>query len=197
MTEKEDSQMHVPRLSSRTLAVRVRRGCRQRRTLPMELAAIPVLDGSRNTRGSPSAISAKLSGLILPCLMPERPFVQELARDRLTGLGTAKSVGGKLMEDVQVASRETAQPRGSQASRHMGERGDVTRTAPRMWLWIVAILVSLPIGGYIADAVVNGVDSLGAALAGGLIVGAVIGAAEWFALREGVSWLWIPATIVG
>jgi hypothetical protein len=66
-----------------------------------------------------------------------------------------------------------------------------------MWLWVVAILVSLPIGGYIADLIVDGVDSMGAALFGGLIVGAVIGAAEWFALRQRVSWLWIPATIVG
>jgi hypothetical protein len=61
----------------------------------------------------------------------------------------------------------------------------------------VSILVSLPIGGYIADSVVNGVDSVGAALVGGLIVGAVIGAAGWFALRRLVSWIWIPATIVG
>jgi hypothetical protein len=66
-----------------------------------------------------------------------------------------------------------------------------------MWLWIVAILVSLPIAGYIADLVVDGVDSVGTALAGGLIVGTIIGAAEWFVLRERVSWLWIPATIVG
>jgi hypothetical protein len=101
------------------------------------------------------------------------------------------------MEDVLVASRETVQPRGSQPSRDKGERGDLTSTPRRMWLWAVAILVSLPIGGYIADLVVNGVDSVGAALAGGLIVGAVIGAAEWFALRQRVSWLWIPATIVG
>lgn len=78
----------------------------------------------------------------------------------------------------------------------MNARIDVT-TIPRMWVWEVAILVSLPIGGYIADLVVNGVDSLGAALAGGLIVGAVIGAAEWFAIRQRVSWLWIPATIAG
>jgi hypothetical protein len=70
-------------------------------------------------------------------------------------------------------------------------------TPPRMWLWVVAILVSLPIGGYIADLVVNGVDSMGAALGGGLIVGAVIGTAEWFALRKRVSWIWIPATIAG
>jgi hypothetical protein len=101
------------------------------------------------------------------------------------------------MEDVLVASRETVQPRGSQPSRDKGERSDLTSTPRRMWLWAVAILVSLPIGGYIADLVVNGVDSVGAALAGGLIVGAVIGAAEWFALRQRVSWLWIPATIVG
>ncbi|TCC46320.1 hypothetical protein E0H73_44050 [Kribbella pittospori] len=75
--------------------------------------------------------------------------------------------------------------------------GDWTSTARRMWLWPVAILVSFPIGGYIADLAVDGVDSVGAALAGGLIVGAVIGTAEWFALRQRISWLWILATMVG
>ena len=94
-----------------------------------------------------------------------------------------------------------AQPPDGRVSRDMGERrssrGDVTSEPPRMWLWIVAILVGLPIAGYIADLVVNGVDSVGTALAGGLIVGAVIGAAEWFVLRRRVSWLWIPATIAG
>jgi hypothetical protein len=101
------------------------------------------------------------------------------------------------MEDVLVASKETDQPRGSHASRDTIERGDATSTAPRMWLWVVAILVSLPIAGYVADLVVNGVDSVGTALLGGLIVGAIIGAAEWFVLRHRVSWLWIPATIAG
>jgi hypothetical protein len=66
-----------------------------------------------------------------------------------------------------------------------------------MWLWPVTILVSFPIGGYIADLVVDGVDSVGAALVGGLIVGAIIGATEWFALRKWVSWPWTPATIAG
>jgi len=61
----------------------------------------------------------------------------------------------------------------------------------------VAILVGFPIGGYVADLVVDGVDSVGAALAGGLITGAIIGAAEWFALRRRVSWLWILATTAG
>src|SRR3954453_6680642 len=82
-------------------------------------------------------------------------------------------------------------------STKMGMSGDLTGTPRRMWLWVVAILVSLPIGGYVADLAVNGVDSVGAALAGGLIVGAVIGAAEWFALRQRISWIWIPATIAG
>jgi len=66
-----------------------------------------------------------------------------------------------------------------------------------MWLWPVAVLLSFPIGGYIADVVVNGVDSLGTALAGGLIAGTFVGAAEWFVLRKLVSWLWIPATAAG
>ena len=79
----------------------------------------------------------------------------------------------------------------------MDRQGDWSSTVRRMWLWPVAILVSLPIGGYIADLVVNGVDSLGAALVGGLVVGAIIGAAEWFALRQRVSWLWILATTAG
>jgi hypothetical protein len=79
----------------------------------------------------------------------------------------------------------------------MDPQGDWTTTARRMWLWPVAILIGFPIGGYLADLAVDGVDSVGAALVGGLIAGVVIGAAEWFALRRRVSWLWIPATSVG
>jgi hypothetical protein len=66
-----------------------------------------------------------------------------------------------------------------------------------MWLWPVSILIGFPIGGYVADLIVDGVDSVGAAIAAGLITGAIIGAAEWFALRRRVSWLWIPATTAG
>jgi hypothetical protein len=79
----------------------------------------------------------------------------------------------------------------------MATPGDWTSTARRIWLWPVAILVGFPIGGLVADLVVNGIDSVGAALAGGLITGAIIGAAEWFALRQWVSWLWILATTAG
>jgi hypothetical protein len=41
------------------------------------------------------------------------------------------------------------------------------------------------------------VDSVTSALAGGLIAGAVIGATQWLALRQLVSWLWIAATSIG
>ena len=76
-------------------------------------------------------------------------------------------------------------------------RSNWRKAARQMWLWPVMVLVSLPIAGFVADLVVNGVDSLGTALAGGAIAGAIIGAAGWFVLRKHVSWLWIPATTVG
>jgi hypothetical protein len=74
---------------------------------------------------------------------------------------------------------------------------DRANIARRMWLWPVAILLGFPIGGLIADLVVDGVDSVGTALLGGLIAGAIIGAAEWVALRRWGSWQWIPPTSVG
>lgn len=79
----------------------------------------------------------------------------------------------------------------------MAAQANSMTTARRMWLWPVSILIGFPIGGYVADLVVDGVDSIGAALAAGLITGTIIGAAQWFALRRHVSWLWIPATTAG
>ena len=79
----------------------------------------------------------------------------------------------------------------------MTDTQDNRRGARRLWLWPVAVLVSFPIGGYLADLVVDGVDSAWAALVGGLIAGLIIGAAEWFALRRWVSWLWMVATSIG
>ena len=70
-------------------------------------------------------------------------------------------------------------------------------TARRIWLWPIALLIGFPVGGYVADLVVDGVDSVGDAIVAGLIAGAVIGTAEWFVLRRWVSWLWIPATTAG
>ena len=65
------------------------------------------------------------------------------------------------------------------------------------WAWPVAILVGFPIGGLVANIVVGKIDSIGAALLGGLIAGAIIGAAQWLALRPLASWLWVVATSVG
>jgi hypothetical protein len=78
----------------------------------------------------------------------------------------------------------------------------VTDLAPpaglkQLRLWPLSILIGFPIAGYVADLVVDGVDSVGAAIVGGLIAGAIFGAAEWFVLRGRVSWLWIPATAAG
>jgi hypothetical protein len=65
------------------------------------------------------------------------------------------------------------------------------------WAWPVAILVGFPIGGYAANIIVGKIDGVGAALLGGLIAAAIIGAAQWLALRSLVPWLWIVATSVG
>ena len=65
------------------------------------------------------------------------------------------------------------------------------------WAWPVAVIVGVPMGGYAANLIVGKVDSVAPALVGGLIAGAVIGAAQWLALRSIVPWLWLIATSVG
>jgi hypothetical protein len=65
------------------------------------------------------------------------------------------------------------------------------------WAWLVAILLGFPIGGYAANIIVGKIDSVGAALAGGLIAGVVIGVAQWLALRPLAPWVWVVATSVG
>jgi len=72
-----------------------------------------------------------------------------------------------------------------------------TINRPRVWAWPLAIILGFPIAGYIANLTVGAVDSVGAALAGGLIAGAVVGAAQWLALRRVVPWIWIAATSIG
>jgi len=72
-----------------------------------------------------------------------------------------------------------------------------TLSRPPVWAWPLAVLLGFPIGGLIADVIVGPVDSFGAALAGGLIAGAVIGTAQWLVLKHLVPWLWIAATSVG
>ena len=66
-----------------------------------------------------------------------------------------------------------------------------------MWAWPLAALLGFPVGGYVANLTVGAVDSVGAALAGGLIAGAIVGAAQWLALKQFVAWHWIVATSLG
>jgi len=73
----------------------------------------------------------------------------------------------------------------------------VERSRPPLWAWPLAILIGFPISGLIANAVVGPIDSVATALAGGLLAGAVIGAAQWLALRRVVPWVWIAATSIG
>ena len=73
----------------------------------------------------------------------------------------------------------------------------VTPARPLVWAWPLAILVGFPIGGLLANLIVGRVDSVGAALAGGLVAGAVIGTAQWLALRPLVPWIWAAATSIG
>jgi hypothetical protein len=61
----------------------------------------------------------------------------------------------------------------------------------------VAILVGFPIGGFVANLIVGKIDTVTAAVVGGLIAGGIIGAAQWLALRPLVPWLWVVATSVG
>jgi hypothetical protein len=65
------------------------------------------------------------------------------------------------------------------------------------WAWPVAIVVGFPIGGLLANVIAGRIDTVGAALLGGLIAGAIAGAAQWWALKAFVTPLWIAATCLG
>src|SRR2546421_12212510 len=65
------------------------------------------------------------------------------------------------------------------------------------WTWPIAIVVGFPIGGLVANVIVGRIDSVGAALTGGLIAGGIIGVTQWLALRPLARRIWIGATSVG
>ena len=68
---------------------------------------------------------------------------------------------------------------------------------PKVWAWPLAVLLGFPIGGLAANLAVGAVDDVGPAVTGGLIAGVVAGTAQWLALRDAVTWLWIAATSLG
>jgi hypothetical protein len=62
----------------------------------------------------------------------------------------------------------------------------------RRWL---PTFLAFPLGGFIAIETVGSLDGVAAAAAGGLVAGAVIGAAQWLALRaDGIGWRWVAYT---
>ena len=68
-----------------------------------------------------------------------------------------------------------------------------------LWLRWLPTFLGFPVGGLIAMAVPGPVTNVTNALVGGAVAGAVLGAAQWLALRGRLSnteW-WIPATAVG
>ena len=66
------------------------------------------------------------------------------------------------------------------------------------WRWVAVVLV-IPIAGYIGWGVSGRVDAVGPALIGGLITGAGLGMGEWFAGRGafGAAPTWIAASAAG
>lgn len=63
----------------------------------------------------------------------------------------------------------------------------------RPWLFALTFL-AFPPAGLLARAVAGPVESIGTALLAGAIVGVVVGAAQWLALRSAVGLWWIAAT---
>jgi hypothetical protein len=65
------------------------------------------------------------------------------------------------------------------------------------WRWLLVAL-AFPVAGEIGHLIAGRVDSMSAAVLGGVVTGAGIGAAQWALLRRrGVGVGWIPATAVG
>jgi hypothetical protein len=65
------------------------------------------------------------------------------------------------------------------------------------WRWLL-IALAFPVAGEIGHLVAGRVDSVSAAVLGGVVTGAGIGAAQWALLRRrGVGIAWIPATAAG
>jgi hypothetical protein len=65
------------------------------------------------------------------------------------------------------------------------------------WRWLLVAL-AFPVAGLIGHLVAGRVDSVSAAVLGGVVTGAGLGAAQWALLRHrGIGARWIPATAAG
>ncbi len=73
-----------------------------------------------------------------------------------------------------------------------------TRRSLRPWWRWLLVALAFPVAGLIGHVVAGRVDSVSAAVIGGVVTGAGVGAAQWALLRRrGIDARWIPATAVG
>jgi hypothetical protein len=77
------------------------------------------------------------------------------------------------------------------------EQHPARRSFRPWWRWLLVAL-AFPVAGLVGHLVAGRVDSVPAAVIGGLVTGAGLGAAQWALLRHrGISARWIPATAAG
>ncbi len=73
-----------------------------------------------------------------------------------------------------------------------------TRRSFRPWWQWLLVALAFPVAGLIGHLVAGRVDSVSAAILGGVVTGAGLGVAQWLLLRHrGIGIRWIPATAAG
>jgi hypothetical protein len=99
---------------------------------------------------------------------------------------------------MTLASSSDPQPQSTKGpGLSTSDRGDGPPIFPG-WRW-AAVALAFPVAGLIGRAVGGDVDAVGAALIGGALTGAGLGAAQWLAAREmfGQWPVWVGASAVG
>jgi hypothetical protein len=83
------------------------------------------------------------------------------------------------------------------STRSAPDRHAARRSFRPWWRWLL-IALAFPVAGLIGHLVAGGVESVSAAVLGGVVTGAGLGAAQWALLRRrGIGISWIPATAAG
>jgi hypothetical protein len=79
----------------------------------------------------------------------------------------------------------------------VSRRNSSSRERLLWWPWILTAF-AFPPAGLLSHAIVGNVDSVGAAVASGVLAGSVLGTVQWLFLRtRGVPATWIVGTAVG
>jgi hypothetical protein len=84
------------------------------------------------------------------------------------------------------------------SSTHSAVHHHTARRSFRPWWRWLLVALAFPVAGEVGHLVAGRVDSVSAALLGGVVTGAGIGAAHWALLRRrGVNLTWVAATAAG